>query len=219
MIGMSADSPAAGLVTAAARRALRPLGISRRGRSTLWLDDRGWWLGVVEFRPGSSAGNYLDIGVMFLWRDSDRLSFDRGGRDGDFCRFVDVGQFTQQIEELARRAAVIAVANRERFRDVGSAARFLAGQPRRRGMEFWDSYHAAIATGLAGDADASLRSFARVLAEDPWVPWVQAAQAIARELSETVTDPVEFRARVCTLIAQTRARLRLPACAVSFDSP
>lgn len=36
---------------------LAPLGVRRRSRSRTWLDDHGWWLGIVEFQP--SAGGWL----------------------------------------------------------------------------------------------------------------------------------------------------------------
>ncbi len=68
----------------AARAALLPLGLIQRGRSRVWLDDRGWFLIVVEFQPSSwSKGSYLNVAAMWLWRDKDYLSFDYGGPDGD----------------------------------------------------------------------------------------------------------------------------------------
>ena len=48
---MAVELPHSKLITSAARDVLRPLGLRRRGRSRVWLDDRGWWLGVVEFQP------------------------------------------------------------------------------------------------------------------------------------------------------------------------
>jgi hypothetical protein len=39
-------------IALAAKRVLAPLGCVRKGRSRIWLDDHGWWIGVIEFQPG-----------------------------------------------------------------------------------------------------------------------------------------------------------------------
>ncbi|MDG5809477.1 hypothetical protein P9869_44140 [Streptomyces ossamyceticus] len=48
---MADRSPVLRIITSAARESLKPLGLAQRGRSRLWIDDHGWWLGVVEFTP------------------------------------------------------------------------------------------------------------------------------------------------------------------------
>jgi hypothetical protein len=70
------------LLTAAARGILRPLGLRQKGRSRTWLDDRGWWVGVVEFQSSSwSKGRYLNVGGMWLWHEHGRdVHFDVGHR-------------------------------------------------------------------------------------------------------------------------------------------
>src|SRR5256885_11111558 len=61
---MAEADPHSKLITAAAREILRPLGLFQKGRSRVWLDDQGWWLGVVEFQPSDwSKGSYLNVGA------------------------------------------------------------------------------------------------------------------------------------------------------------
>lgn len=72
---MADRSPVLRIVTSAARESLEPLGLARRGRSRLWVDDHGWWLGVVEFTPPRTAGSGLHVGAMWLWHDVDHLAF------------------------------------------------------------------------------------------------------------------------------------------------
>lgn len=60
---MAATSPASRLVRVAAREALQPLGLQECGRSRTWIDDHGWWLGIVEFQPGRNNGSYLNFGA------------------------------------------------------------------------------------------------------------------------------------------------------------
>jgi hypothetical protein len=93
---MASVSPASRLLTQAGREVLRPLGLRQKGRSRTWIDDHGWWLAVVEFQPSSwSLGSYLNVGVMWLWRDSDHLSFDLNYRTNDHVGLRDEQQFTR----------------------------------------------------------------------------------------------------------------------------
>ncbi|MBO0772648.1 MAG: hypothetical protein J2P35_14415 [Actinobacteria bacterium] len=57
---MAVHGPATGstpevgeIIAEVAGQVLAPLGVRRRGRSRTWLDDHGWWLGIVEFQPSS----------------------------------------------------------------------------------------------------------------------------------------------------------------------
>jgi hypothetical protein len=99
--------PHSTLITAAARDALRQLGLSRKGRSRTWLDDQGWWLGVVEFQPSSwSRGTYLNVGVNWLWNVKDYITFDVGGRvafpqSQQFLELKSEEQFKDAVRELA----------------------------------------------------------------------------------------------------------------------
>lgn len=72
---MADRSPVLRIITSAARESLKSLGLARRGRSRLWIDDHGWWLGVVEFTPPRTAGSGLHVGAMWLWHDVDHLAF------------------------------------------------------------------------------------------------------------------------------------------------
>ena len=61
---MSADSQHNRIIARAAKRRLEPLGCLQKGRSRTWIDDHGWWIGVVEFQPsGWSKGSYLNVGA------------------------------------------------------------------------------------------------------------------------------------------------------------
>ncbi|MFF8413885.1 hypothetical protein [Streptomyces omiyaensis] len=206
---MTATSPATRLVTAAAREVLRPLGLQQRGRSRTWIDDHGWWLGVVEFQPGRSDGSYLNVGVMWLWQDRDHLSFDAGGREPGFERFVNPAQFALDAQSLARRAAALVRENRARFVDLPSTTAFLTSQ-KSRPDHFWDGYHAGVAAGLSGRTTTARHHLDRVLAEDAFAPWMVRAQESARRLHALAEDPKAFRAWATATTTSCRRRLELP---------
>ena len=90
---------------------LRPVGLVQQGRSRAWLDDRGWWVGVVEFQPSSfSRGSYLNVGVNWLWTPEEDLAYDLGGRvavhgAGEYIEYVSDEQFAPLTREVALVAA------------------------------------------------------------------------------------------------------------------
>ena len=77
----------------------------RKGRSRVWLDDRGWWMGVVEFQPSSwSKGSYLNTGCMWLWNVHPHVAFDLSESAKGFHTFENERQFSQAIEGYCLRA-------------------------------------------------------------------------------------------------------------------
>ena len=48
------------------------MGFWRKGRSRMWLADRDFWLGVVEFQPsGFRKGTYLNVaGALVVGRQA-----------------------------------------------------------------------------------------------------------------------------------------------------
>jgi hypothetical protein len=94
------------VLTNAARKVLRPIGLVQIGRSRTWLADHGWWLCVVEFQPSSwSQGSYLNVGCMWLWCVKDYISFDEGYRVGPFSEFRDEPEFEVAADQMAESAA------------------------------------------------------------------------------------------------------------------
>ncbi len=203
-----AQPPHTQLLTAAARRILRPLGVQQRGRSRLWLDDHEWWVVVVEFQPSSwSKGSHLNVGAMWLWSEKDYFSFDYGSRVENFAPYKDEAQFAPIAENLAQRAAEEVARLRSRFISVQSAAEQLASKSP---MGFWDNFHAGVACGLAGDTTQARRFFGEVAGTDDQRDWAQAAASLAREYSIALEDIPGFRVRIETVIRRARELLRLP---------
>jgi hypothetical protein len=67
---MADRSPVLRIISSAARDSLKPLGLAQRGRSRLWIDDHGWWLGVVDFTPARIAGSGLVVGAIAVDHDA-----------------------------------------------------------------------------------------------------------------------------------------------------
>ncbi|WP_374773490.1 hypothetical protein OG756_10935 [Streptomyces sp. NBC_01310] len=208
---MAPLSPASRLVTAAARETLRPLGLRRRGRSRTWIDDQGWWLGVVEFQPSSfSQGSCLNVGVTWLWHDTDHVEYHVGGREAEHEPFKNEDQFAPLARALARTAADRITTLREQFDGLQHTAEHLAATPARRGNP-WDNHHAGIAAGLRGDAPTARDRLTRAAQQlTGWdIPWAIDALRTTLEARDLVDDTKALQNWAAEQITSCRRKLNL----------
>ena len=201
------------VIATAARETLGPLGLIRKGRSRTWLDDNDWWLGVVEFQPSSwKSGSYLNVGAMWLWRNTDdhHISFGFGYRiDGAGFAAASEAAFEDAVAAMAVTAAEHVRLLRERLTTVDAVAAILCEQAEReKGWPMWD---AAVALGLAGQRDEAAAMFRAVADDDDDRDWWGAVKRDAAKLAELVrADPADFDATVRGWIDRYRDALKLP---------
>jgi hypothetical protein len=208
------------IITAIARDVLRPEGLFQKGRSRTWLDDRGWWLGVVEFQPSSwSRGSYLNVGANFLWYPKDYLSFDVGGRarlpigrhGTDYVEFEDEEQFAPLARALVAAAVEKAMEYRSLFQTPRAAASYLASSAGNDDVH--TLAHAGIAYGWTGDVARARPQFNRLLKSlsRPDPGWETELRDRAAKLAALLDDPPAFQRRIEHDIADGRAKLKLSA--------
>ena len=232
-LAVSVAHPHSKLITAAARNILRPLGLIQKGRSRTWLDDQGWWLGVVEFQPSSwSRGSYLNVGVHWLWNPKQYLSLDYGNRvmdldgDGQYVEYESDEQFGPLALKLAEVAANQIRGYREQFLDVVSAAAVLADaeQDRRNGpvptSDVLRWIDAGIGLGVAGQTAASESEFGRYLdwyeSRDDPEDYEAVRCSRVRELKRLASDTEAFRGRIHSDVVEGRALLMLEPAELPF---
>jgi hypothetical protein len=198
------------VIAAAARQVLGPLGVRRKGRSRTWLDDHGWWLGIVEFQPSSwDVGSYLNVGLMFLWRPADYLVFEVGCRVDDFSPAGDAGGFGQAIEAKAGKAKEELISLRERFASLPDVTRHYEAAGKKLSMR--DQAHLGIAWGLLGDMERCRNRLdqALVLRErERSGSWRASAWILDARRAAAGEDP--FRVWVLSALNGTRSALKLP---------
>ena len=201
------------VIAIAARETLGPLGLVRKGRSRTWLDDNDWWLGVVEFQPSSwKRGSYLNVGAMWLWRDTDdhHVYFGLDHRI-DGAGFADASDaaFEDAVAAMAVTAAEHVRLLREQLTTVDAAAAILREQAEReKGWAMWD---AAVALGLAGERDEAAAMFRAVADDDDDRDWWVAVKRDAAKLAELVrAEPADFDTTVRAWIDRYRDALKLP---------
>lgn len=204
------ESPHARLLTLAAREMLAPLGCIQKGRSRTWLDDRGWFVTVIEFQPaGSSQGSYLNVGVHLLWNWSGHLSFDMIRRSEPFVRYMSDAQFGPEAARLASVAGAEVLSVRAGLREPSAVADVIQT---RSDIAGWGAYHQAVSLALGGKGMAAqdlFRCMATPRAGEP--AWLVELRQECSEFAELVAEPVAFRAKIERLIAAQRTALHLPA--------
>jgi hypothetical protein len=202
------------LLMSAAKAELQPLGCRQKGRSRTWLDDHGWWVGVVEFQPSSwSKGSYLNVGACWLWYEKDSYSFDAaldpyGSRVESFQKLDGGDAFANTAKQLARRAREEVLGLRQQLDSLTKAANLLESSSTQENI--WVHYHAGVAAGLVGNSNSALRHFRRVTSETLDSDWVLQLKSRTIELTECLRDVARFRAEISSIIRTTRERLKLP---------
>jgi hypothetical protein len=207
---MAREPPHSKLLTTAAREVLRPMGLRQKRRSRVWLDDRAWWVGVVEFQASSfSPGTYLNVGAMWLWRRADHVRFEVGHRveDVGFVEYIDDAQFAPHARRLSELAASRIRALRMEFPTVHAATDFLLADDPEAGLP---AFNAAIAAAIAG-ADHAAVDLLRSLQDgeaDWWNRLVRLAHGYA-DMLDSSTGRADFLREISNNIRASRAVLDL----------
>jgi hypothetical protein len=195
------------IIAAAAKAALQPLGLKRKGQSRVWYSDQRFWIIAVEFQPsGWSKGSYLNVSIKWLWHSG--AGYDFSDRPADFIPFESAEQFTPLVEGMAACAAQEVQAWKDRFKTFDDICQYLIAQAKGDG---WPIYNAAIATGLAGDEGTSRRYFQRLKDWETYgYDWQLRLKADSAALAALLLDPKIFRSEVLNVVQYQRASMKLP---------
>ncbi len=195
-------------IATAARATLRPIGCVQKGRSRTWLDDRGWWIAVVEFQPsGWSKGSYLNVAACFLWSEKDYLSFDDPAGDRPWLDAIEGQPFVDKANILASQARDAVLELRRRHATIASCGAWLSSRPQ---LENHGHFHAAVALGLSGNPTAAGRHFKAAADLRTDTPWCLELSRTCARLADIVSNRSVFVDTVSDTIQRTRRLLRLP---------
>lgn len=221
--------PANAILARTAREVLKPMGLVQKGRSRIWLDDRGWWVIVVEFQPsGFGVASYLNVGVCWLWDlATDYWHFDLGNRVlGAGANFEDEEQWRTASESLTERAAEEVLRLRQLVPDMTAAARvtaqMLADSDRRdsRLIAGWPAWYAAVVNGLLADPAYSAAVFRRVAKSEDDRDWWLPVQKQATHWGQLVESNHEaYVDEVRAVVQRSREAKRLDAAHPALASP
>lgn len=197
------------IINQVARQILKPNGLERKGQSRIWLDDNGWYTITVEFQPHSGGqGTYLNVGVGFHWYLKDYTSFDIGSRESEFVAFNTAGQFTSEVEKLARLALDKVVFYRQTLRDIETATQTILNH-KFTSENIWGSYHKGIICGLTGNINGLNKYFERLLQFEDGAPFMVVLKDRTKKLKDVATDKDKFIQHIHDIITETRKLKKL----------
>jgi hypothetical protein len=199
------------VIAKVARSVLGAIGCKQKGRSRLWIDDRGWWVGVIEFQPSAwSRGSYLNVGAMWLWNAKTHWSFDEGSRVATpFIEFSSPDQFEAQALGLAEKALVEVVALRKKCATLEQVSNLLEAKPENE-KNIWHHYHCAMAAYLLGKSTLAAQELDILLGSNDPAPWVEKLKAKASSLASSCGTAELARETLQAEVAEARALLKLP---------
>jgi len=208
-----------------AKFVLGPLGLTRRGRSRVWIDDHGWWIGIVEFQPSSwSKSTGLNLSGQFLRIETDHLAFEiqmlrppsvppkRVSFDPEHPE-----RFEEYVQAVAQIAAVSVVLLRSEFGEDEALLELLA---RQEGENTDVRYRKAIALGLMGDVSSAADVLDDVAADTlrdynerselRHLSWMKDQAIAMRVLRDACIDRSSFASEINRRVRSTRSEPRLP---------
>ena len=197
------------VIASAAHSALAPLGMIRKGKSRVWLDDQRWWLGVVTFKPANQVrGTYLDAGMAFLWHPPHRGTYDVFAQVAGFTA-AESDDFAQQVHEEAELAAQEVLNLRSSFDTFDAVVRWYAPVSGRTNLS--GQGNLGVALGLVGNMEHCRRALDRAVAQRQNAgKSLQEPSRWVVEAREAASDAATFRAWVQAGVMDTRRSLGLP---------
>lgn len=213
------------VINRVARERLAPIGVVRQGRSRVWLDDHGWWVGMIEFQPLSGRrGTTLNAAVHWLWSCSGHLSFDEPldgrVRRGPFVEYSTTAPFESAVATFVDDAAALVGAFRAGLASLPAAVESVGASYRGHMVPgrtpCWRTFHTAVLAGLSGDLERAHALFGEVIGTDASseIPWQIARRERARHLRD-LTVAGDGRARLVSEVEAAihvqRSALKLPA--------
>ncbi|CAN1485800.1 hypothetical protein MCEMIH16_00044 [Caulobacteraceae bacterium] len=195
------------MIAVAAKQVLGPLGLKRKGKSRIWIDDRGPWLFVVEFQPsGWSKGSYLNVAASWLWQGTDFLAFDVPNRVGGFVSAEEGQDFLPLATRLAELAKVEIIRLRGRFESLHDILRYLETEE----ATAWTLYSLGIVRGWLGQPAEARNAFQKLASQPAEYGWQKDLQARAIKMAALLGDEDAFQAAIRDAVASARVREKLP---------
>ncbi|HBD26619.1 hypothetical protein [Flavobacterium sp.] len=208
------------IINRIAKEKFKPFGITQKGQSRIWLDDRGWYTTIIEFQPyKGEKGTTLNVGVNFHWYEHDYFSFDIGSRqDVDFVNFDEdnIESFKKNIEEFCDLCLKIVIENRTKFKSIYSAKEHILNH-KFTSEEFWGNYSKGIICGLTGNLYEMNKYFDKLLNGNHPVKWVEELKLFTNYLKSKSVTQEAFMNEIVKVIIITRKSKKLSEIEISLN--
>ncbi|MFH0953256.1 MAG: hypothetical protein V1873_02890 [Verrucomicrobiota bacterium] len=187
---------------------LDPLGLKQKQGCTIWLDDRKWWVGVVEFQPSSwPKGVHLNVGCMWLFFPQASVALHEGYRHFRYAPHRDDKQFESAAKTLCFEAADKVREFRKKFATLAGTRDYLVARiDPKHALSLYFTGIACGLTGMGRDADRLLG----MIESGSWTKdWEKLLKKRAQELRPKANDKKAFQNAVVGIVNSGRSALQL----------
>jgi hypothetical protein len=198
------------IINKVAREVLKPIGVTRKGQSRVWLDDNGWWVTVVEFQPSAwSKGTYLNIGVNWQWYPKDHFSFDLGYREASFIEYISDDQFEPKARELAEMAKAKVEEFRRSLSNQISAKEYIVSKTKEDKGNLWGEFNRGMACAITGSKEQALNYFKQVIENPHDVEWAIELKDFTRNMMNLISSGQDHIGYINKIVKEARALKKL----------
>ncbi|SFN56512.1 hypothetical protein SAMN05421594_3264 [Chryseobacterium oleae] len=206
------------IINKTAKKVFRPYDIKQKGKSRIWLDDKGWYTTVIEFQPFTGReGSTLNVGINFNWHEQVYFSFDIGsGQDVDFIEYDgNEDRFSKEIEKLCDLALNKVLEYRENLQNIQKAKPFILSQIY-TSEDIWGNYHKGTICGLTNDLVERNEYYQKLLQADHPGEWLNELKDHVNLLIADSGHQDKFSGKIIEIISKTRALKKLPEMEINF---
>ncbi|WP_223606487.1 hypothetical protein [Chryseobacterium sp. OSA05B] len=206
------------IINKTAKKTFTPYGIKQKGKSRIWLDDKGWYTTVIEFQPFTGRqGTTLNVGINFNWHEQVYFSFDIGSRqDVDFVEYDgNENDFANEIEKICDLALHKALGYRENLQNIQKAKPFILNQTY-TSEDIWGNYHKGTICGLTNDLVEQNEYYQKLLQAEHPGEWLNELKDHVNLLMTDSGHQDKFSGKIIEIINKTRALKKLPEMEINF---
>ncbi|MDR2578995.1 MAG: hypothetical protein LBC70_09370 [Chitinispirillales bacterium] len=199
------------IIKAIAKKSFIPYGIKQKGQSRSFIDDNGWYIIIIGFQPSKYGnGTYLNIGINFNWYVKDFFSFDIGGRENNFVEYINVDQYTKEINKLCDFSIQKIIEYRNKLKKINEAENYIINYEY-TSDDLWGNYHRGIISGIVGNKNNMNKYFNKLLNENNNnFEWIIELMKRVKELKDIGNNNLgEYIEKIKAIIKETRKLNRL----------
>ena len=200
------------IILAKAREALRPVGVTQKGRSRLWYDDKNWYTITIGFEPHKwRQGTSLVLGITWLWYPKDYWAYNISAAREKFIDFQTEEQFSTEVDSLIQQIL-------EMLKSINAACSTFRGAydyASKSGHSYhdpWQNLDLGILSILSGRRRKGLRLIKSVEREEVKHEWQEQRRIYCKTAIEKAQDLNEFRLWIEENIHLSRKMKKLPDC-------
>lgn len=180
----------------------------QKGKSRLWYWDNNWYIIIIELQPsGFQKGTFLNVGICWLWNDSDYFSFDIGYRVENFHQYQNDSQFKDELMDLLEKSIKEVDKYKKQFSNIESVSYYYSNIEL-KSLHFY--YNAIISHLLSNNKKTALSLYKEIQKENYKLDWEIIIKENLNYIIEISDNKDQLIDTIISLIKNKRSKLKLP---------